>query len=226
MTVQELQETFRIIFGRETVVANKFWLIWQLLLSLENSSELREYLNLVRCRIASNENVEKNAPSSTCTEDVESFVKEKPKEIVSNSLTSFSSVFTETRTSSHEKGHGEGLLVKGKRPHKPPRRLIEESLEPKFRASSGKRCGTNRKSSEIKPLHVKSPEQALKQLSHKGNEAMLSVHEEESFSGACIQVPFGLPVEEEPVKETLSSLALSIVSVSLLIFSLFLFHLV
>ncbi|OWM68910.1 uncharacterized protein LOC116210005 isoform X1 [Punica granatum] len=215
MTVQELQETFRVMFGRETMVEDKHWLKRRLLFGLENNSELEEHLNLVRCRTAFNENEVKKAPTSSCTQDGGSLVEEKPKGIVTNSLATLSSELAETGTSSQDKGD-EGLVIIGKRLHKPPRRYIEESLEPKSRSSSRRRCATIQKALKVKPLGVKSPKQPSKQppkqLPRKGNGAVLSVHEEEPFNGACIQVPFGLPVEEEQVKETPSSLTLSIVS--------------
>lgn len=214
MTVQELQETFRAMFGRETMVVDKYWLKRRLLFGLENNSELEEHLNLVRCCMASDETEEKNAPSSTCIQDGGSLVEEKPKGIGSNSLTTFCSELTETGTSSQGKGDEGGLLVIGKRLHRPPRRYIEESMEHKSRSSSRRRYGNYHKSSKVKPLGVKPPRQAPKQLSHKGSVAMISVQEEEPFNGACIQVPFGLPVEEDQVKETPSSLALVTVSVS------------
>lgn len=209
MTVQELQETFRVMFGRETMVADKYWLKRHLLFGIQNNNDLEENLSLVKCCMAPDENEGKNPQSSTCIQDGGSLVDEKPKE----SLTTFCSEYAETGTSSQEKGDG-GLLIMGKRLHRPPRRYIEESLEPKSRSSSRRRCGTYHKAPKVKVLGVKPPRQVPKQLSQKCNGAVIALHEVEPFNGACIQVPFGLPVEEELVKESPSSLAISTVSVS------------
>ncbi|KAK4780177.1 hypothetical protein SAY87_016283 [Trapa incisa] len=209
MTVKELQETFRVMFGRETMVSDKYWLKQRLLFGLQNCSRLEENLNLVS--MASDEDEEKNMPGSACIQDDGSLVDEKSKEIGSKFLTTFWSGFAEAGTSSQEKRDG-GLLVKGKRPHRPPRRYIEESMEPKARSSSSRRCGTFNKASKVKPVVVKPPRQAPRQPMHKGTGAMIAMDEAEPFNGACIQVPFGLPVEEELVKELPSSLALTIVS--------------
>ncbi|KAK4758228.1 hypothetical protein SAY87_019529 [Trapa incisa] len=99
----------------------------------------------------------------------------------------------------------------GKRLHKPPRRYIEEYVEHKSRSISQKACRTCCRASKVKPLSVKTPKDPTKQLPNESNGTLLSMHEEEPFAGACIQVPFGLPVEEEQVKETPASLGLSIV---------------
>ncbi|KAK4741881.1 hypothetical protein SAY87_025469 [Trapa incisa] len=99
----------------------------------------------------------------------------------------------------------------GKRLHKPPRRYIEESVEPKSRSISGKKCRTYCRASKVKPSSVKFPKEPMKQLPNVGNGTLLSMHEEEPFARACIQVPFGLPVEEEQAKESPESLGMSIV---------------
>lgn len=158
----------------------------------------------------------KKAQRFTHILDGGSLIEEKPKAIWSNSLTTFCSEVTETGSSPQDKGDERDPLIVGKRLHKPPRRYIEESLEPKSRSISRKRCRTHHRASKVKPLSVKLPKEPTKQLSHEDNGTLLSMQEEEPFNGACIQVPFGLPVEEEQVKETPSSLGLSIVLVGLL----------
>lgn len=83
---------------------------------------------------------------------------------------------------------GEKALVTQKRMRKPPKRYIEESLEPKSR-----HC--NVKSESI---------QSCKHYSPKGSRATRSVCLDKSFKGSCIQVPFGLPVEERHMKTNTS----------------------
>lgn len=216
MTVQELQEAFRVKFGRETRIRDECWLKERLLSGLQNNSELEEHLKPVQYHTASNESGAAKALSCSSILDGGSLIEEKPKGIGSNSAVTFCSEVTETGTSPQDKGDGGGPLIMGKRLHRPPRRYIEESLELKSRSIPRRRCRTYHKASKVNPLGVKPPEQQpTKQLSHKGNGAVLSLHEEEHFNGDCIQVPFGLPVEEEQVKETPSSLGLSIIAVGL-----------
>lgn len=86
-------------------------------------------------------------------------------------------------------GNRGDTLVTEKRLRKPPRRYSEESVEQKSRSNSKKSAP---KASKDKYLHSESH----KQQWQKKIKAASIVHKDKSFNGGCIQVPFGLPIEE------------------------------
>lgn len=79
--------------------------------------------------------------------------------------------------------------VTEKRLRKPPRRYSEESIEQKSRSNIKKSAP---KASKDKSL----PLESHKQQWQKKLKAAPVVHKDKSFNGGCIQVPFGLPIEE------------------------------
>lgn len=208
MTVPELQDAFHSIFGRETVVIDKQWLKHRILFGLHNNIELDRPLNFTCCGSISHEKEEKstvasgtesseNAPSSPKWMLDGGFqMEEKIKGSSSDSQTNYSSGASESDVTFHGKEENEvGVLVTGKRVHKPPRRYIEESSEFKSR-NHPRRSSVSVKSPKSKVVDAK----IHKQREEEVNETARSGQQIGSFDGACIQVPFGLPVEEGQAK--------------------------
>ncbi|XP_052191640.1 uncharacterized protein LOC127800930 [Diospyros lotus] len=90
----------------------------------------------------------------------------------------------------------ETVLVMGKRSRKPTRRYIEESLE-QHSGHHKKRRGNSNACPNPKVVDNGS----YKKHSHKGFRAKHFVYQKESFRGACIQVPFGEPVQGDHSKK-------------------------
>ncbi|XP_056169012.1 uncharacterized protein LOC115678153 isoform X3 [Syzygium oleosum] len=208
MTVRELQDAFHSIFGRETVVIDKQWLKHRILFGLHNNIELDRPLNFTCCGSISHEKEDKstvasgtesseNAPSSPKWMLDGGFkMEEKIKGSSSDSQTNYSSGASESDVTFHGKEENEvGVLVTGKRVHKPPRRYIEESSEFKSR-NHPRRSSVSVKSPKSKVVDAK----IHKQREEEVNETARSGQQIGSFDGACIQVPFGLPVEEGQAK--------------------------
>lgn len=207
MTVRELQDAFHGMFGRETVVIDKQWLKHRILLGLHNNFELDRPLNFTCCGSISHDKEDKSTVASG-TESSEN-APDSPKWMLdggfkmdekikgsSSDSQNYSSGASESDITFHGKEENEmGVLVTGKRVHKPPRRYIEESSEFKSRSHPRRSC-----------VSVKSPKSKVvdakihKQREEEVNEAARSGHQMGSFDGACIQVPFGLPVEEGQAK--------------------------
>ncbi|XP_030526644.1 uncharacterized protein LOC115738224 [Rhodamnia argentea] len=208
MTVRELQDAFHSIFGRETVVIDKQWLKRRILFGLHNNFELDRPLNFTCCgsishdkedksTVASGPESSENAPDSPKWMLDGGFKMDKKiKGSSSDSQTNYSSGASESDITFHGKEENEvGVLVTGKRVHKPPRRYIEESSEFKSRSHPRRSC-ISVKSPKSKVVDAKIPKQCEEEV----NEAARSGHQIGSFDGACIQVPFGLPVEEGQAK--------------------------
>ncbi|KAI3427658.1 uncharacterized protein J3R85_009220 [Psidium guajava] len=207
MTVRELQDAFHGMFGRETVVIDKQWLKRRILLGLHNNFELDGPSNFTCCGSISHDKEEKSTVASG-TESSEN-ASDSPKWMLdggfkmdekikgsSSDSQNYSSGASESDITFHGKEENEmGVLVMGKRVHKPPRRYIEESSEFKSRSHPRRSC-----------VSVKSPKSKVvdakihKPREEEVNEAARSGHQMGSFDGACIQVPFGLPVEEGQAK--------------------------
>lgn len=207
MTVRELQDAFHSMFGRETVVIDKQWLKRRILFGLHNN-ELDRPLDFMcygsishekedKSTVASGTESSENAPNSPKWMLDGGFkMDEKIKGSNSDSQTNYSSGASESDVTFHGKEENEvGVLVTGKRVHKPPRRYIEESSEFKSRSHPRRSC-----------VSVKSPKSKFveakihKQREEEVNETDRSGHQVGSFDGACIQVPFGLPVEDGQAK--------------------------
>lgn len=107
-------------------------------------------------------------------------------------------------SSFQDKIDGVGPHVTGKRQHRPPRRYMDEYLVAK--------ANINRRTCEIS-RNMTSKRELIKAKPRKIKESA-DIKQEEPFQGACIQVPFGLPLEEEQVKEKSTCLTWSIVPVS------------
>ncbi|KAK3408730.1 uncharacterized protein LOC104421640 isoform X1 [Eucalyptus grandis] len=208
MTVRELQDAFHSMFGRETAVIDKQWLKRRILFGLHNNNELDRPLNLTCCGSISQEKEDKSTVASGTESSENAFnspkwmldggfkMDEKMKGSSSDSQTNYSSGASESDVSFHGKDENEvGGLVTGKRVHKPPRRYIEESSEFKSR-SHPRRSSVSVKSPKNKVVDAK----IHKQCEEEVNETAGSGNQIGSFDGACIQVPFGLPVEEEQAK--------------------------
>ena len=96
---------------------------------------------------------------------------------------------SESKINPFSEGNRGDTLVTEKRLRKPPRRYSEESVEQKSRSNSKKSA---LKASKDKSFHSESH----KQQWQKKVKAAPIVHKDKSFNGGCIQVPFGLPIEE------------------------------
>lgn len=95
----------------------------------------------------------------------------------------------ESKINPFNEGNRGDTLITEKRLRKPPRRYSEESVEQKSRSNSKKSA---LKASKDKSLHSESH----KQQWQKKVKAAPIIHKDKSFNGGCIQVPFGLPIEE------------------------------
>ncbi|KAK9280341.1 hypothetical protein L1049_014029 [Liquidambar formosana] len=201
MTIYELHEAFGNIFGRETLVEDKQWLKRRILFGLQNLVELDNGSNFLECGVISNENEDKTIFSSSnefSRRASSSFIG-----VLNNIPMPKDQHFKRKRIAGCASEIGEdgfGLLdpeekgavsVSQKRLRKPPRRFIEESLDQQSRYQNRK-YGNSYKSSKDKFHHIRSHIQH----SQKGIGATPLVCQEESFKGACIQVPFGPPIQK------------------------------
>ncbi|XP_057474652.1 uncharacterized protein LOC130762810 isoform X2 [Actinidia eriantha] len=195
MTIDELHEAFRNMFGCETAVTDQQWLKSHLSFGLQN------------LLVPSDENEGKmiSPVSDQCSRRVFSpsmcvfNFKKKPRvqhvrrERHDNhaSLKALSSDDRKALFGFSELIEQENALITSKRSRKPPRRYIEESLEQNSRHRK-KRHGISNTCSRDKILHNGS----YKQHNSKGREAKTKtfVCQKVPFKGACIQVPFGQPV--------------------------------
>uniref|UniRef100_A0A5B7C3H4 Uncharacterized protein n=1 Tax=Davidia involucrata TaxID=16924 RepID=A0A5B7C3H4_DAVIN len=212
MTIDELHEAFRNMYGRETAVMDKQWLKCRISFGLQNLAELDNCSRLLECHVTSKETEGKMILSTTdeCSTRASSpftsvfTFKTKPRvrhvkrerHASIDSLKTLSSEVSKVVFGFPNSGEGEGALVSKKRSRKPTRRYIEESLEQNSRHRRRK-CGVSDTFLEDKILHVGSQ----KQHYQKGFGATTLVFQEELFEGTCIQVPFGLPVQKGPLKK-------------------------
>lgn len=200
MTIDELHEAFRNMFGRETTVTDEQWLKRHLSFGLQNLLG------------PSNENEGKmiSSTSDLCSRRVSSpftavfNFKRKPRvqhvkrERHDNhvSLKAISSEVRKAVLSFSELGEKQSVLDTRKRVRKPTRRYIEESLEHNSRHQK-RSCVLSNTCSRDKLLHNGS----YKLHCHKGFESKPFVSHKEPFKGACIQVPFGQPVHKGHLKK-------------------------
>ena len=217
MTVQELHEVFNSMFGRETLVTDKQWLKRRILFGLQNQVELDNGLNVIKCGTTSCTNGGKtvHSPNSYLSGSASGSINgvlgdktmsvdwhvERKKFAVLDALKTSSSEVSQVEFCSLDEGDKE--LVTQKRLRKPPKRYIEESLADKSRYCKRKSgdSGVPYKTSTDKFLSARS----RKRLYPKGFGAEPLVCQDKSFEGSCIQVPFGLPVEEGHTKTNTSS---------------------
>ncbi|KAI4304691.1 hypothetical protein MLD38_040166 [Melastoma candidum] len=210
MTVRKLQDAFRNMFGRETKIRDKQWLKRRILFGIRNSGEANKPLNSLGLIASSNVNEGRRMPISgmgSCelspyspklTPKRDTKVFKKLKESASDSSAKCSSEGSEIGIG-HSKEDKDFSAVKGKRAHKPPRRYIEETIKVnprKISKKSGVSCKRTRDRLVDEKLLHKSREDKI-------NTDAPSALRAGSFDG-CIQVPFGLPVEEENTSETAS----------------------
>lgn len=197
MTLQELLEAFRSMFGRETSVTDEHWLKHHVLLGLRNQVGSDNSLNLIKCDTTSYKTEEKtvcscSSDSSVGADDSINCILGDENMLIGwhaerkglDALKTSSSEFSEVELCSLDEG--DKAVVAQKRLRKPPKRFIEESLETKSRYFKGKSGALRSR---------KCP---------KGFGASQLICPEKSFKGSCIQVPFGLPVEEGHMKTTAS----------------------
>lgn len=210
MTIHGLHEDFKNIFGGGTSIKDKQWLKLHISFGLQNLVELDNGLNLLKQGVTFNENEAKSNFSSR-------------NEFCSSAFISFSSVVNDKTVSGRQQVKNDSLqtlssddntvgfcildsgekdlLVTQKRLRKPTRRYIEEPSEQKGKYHSRK-CGISYKRSRDKFPHVGSHEQHRQ----AGFGASSLDCQQEFFEGACIQVPFGLPVQEGCSKRNTSIL--------------------
>ncbi|XP_023519815.1 uncharacterized protein LOC111783147 isoform X2 [Cucurbita pepo subsp. pepo] len=130
--------------------------------------------------------------SATACLDDENMSDNRPvkrKRLSSCSSSKTNSEHNESRIVLFNEGSRGDTLVTEKRLRKPPRRYSEESVEQKSRSNSKKSAP---RASKDKSRHSESH----KQQWQKKLKAAPVVYKDKSFNGGCIQVPFGLPIEE------------------------------
>ncbi|KAA8544089.1 hypothetical protein F0562_021734 [Nyssa sinensis] len=207
MTVDELHEAFRNMYGRETVVMDKQWLKRHISFGLQNHAELDNCSSLLECHVTSNGTESKMILSTTdeCSARASSpftsvfTFKTKPRvqhvkrerDASIDSLKTLSSEVSKVVFGFPCSEEGEGAIVSKKRLRKPTRRYIEESLEQNS-SHRRKKCGVSDIFLDDRILHIGSQ----KQHCQKGFGATTMVCQDELFKGTCIQVPFGLPVQK------------------------------
>ncbi|KAM4096173.1 hypothetical protein ACJW30_08G085200 [Castanea mollissima] len=216
MTVEELHEAFSSMFGRETSVTDKQWLKCHLLFGLHNQVELDNGLNLVKHGTTSYKIGGKTVCSSSCdssgsaTGSIDSVLVDKTMAVGWHverkkfaDLDTLKTSSEDSKIDSCSLDGGDEALVTQKRQRKPPKRYIEESMEDKSRYCKRKNgdCEVFYKESREKLLSVRS----RKRLYPKGFGAAPMVCKDKSFKGSCIQVPFGIPVEEGHTETDTSS---------------------
>lgn len=196
------------MFGYETLVTDKQWLKHCILFGLQNQVDLDNVLKPIKCDTTSYKIEGKTLCSSSSdssgssigsinglfgdeTMSVDWHVERKGFAVLDALKTS--SEFSEVEFCSLD--GGDKALVAQKRLRKPPKRYIEESLEPKSRYFKGK----------------SGPVRSRKHYCPKGSGATQSVCLDKSFQRSCIQVPFGHPIEEEHLKTNASSWVRNIV---------------
>lgn len=134
--------------------------------------------------------------SSTACLDDENMSDDRPmkrKRLSSCDSSKTGSELNESKIIPFHEGNKVDTLVTEKRLRKPPRRYSEESIEQKSRSTIKKSA------------HKASKDKSLPSESHRQNhcqkklKAAPIIHKDKSFNGGCIQVPFGLPIEEGQV---------------------------
>ncbi|KAI4382312.1 hypothetical protein MLD38_008291 [Melastoma candidum] len=208
MTVRKLQDAFKKMFGRETKIRDKQWLKRRILFGIQNSGEVHKPSNSEVLGASFDENDGKSLSGSAAVSSVispcplkpvpdhEAELFEEMKQSISNPSANSSPGGGESCISLQCKEERDSDLVKVKRVHKPPRRYIEETIEVKPQRTP-KKPGLPCK----RPREKLVDEKILKPQEEKVDGNPQSLHQSGSFDG-CIQVPFGLPVEDENVLET------------------------
>lgn len=192
MNIHELQDAFRSMFGRDTSVRDKQWLMRRILFGLQNFSEIGNVSSLVDIGLSSIENevsmilIPENDLSermyTSCTNILDSRTSIVGQGVaedgcgVKDALTAISE---DDRVGFGLLGEQESALITSKRLRKPTRRYIEETSEMESRCCN-ERVKTPPISSGDKFLHVRTKSQ----YRHKGSSAMLV--------GSGIRVPCGL----------------------------------
>ncbi|XP_022948860.1 uncharacterized protein LOC111452393 isoform X1 [Cucurbita moschata] len=129
--------------------------------------------------------------STACLND-ENMSDDRPvkrKRLSSCDSSKINSEHIESKIVPFNEGNKVETLVTEKRLRKPPRRYSEESIEQKSRS--------NFKKSALKASKDKSlPSVCHRHQWQKKLKAAPIVPKDKSFNGGCIQVPFGLPIEE------------------------------
>ncbi|KAL6979360.1 hypothetical protein U1Q18_021025 [Sarracenia purpurea var. burkii] len=200
MTIDELHETFRNMFGCETTAMDKQWLKRHLTFGLKN---MLVPGNENQGRKISQRSDQCYRSMSTPFTGVFNF-KRKPRAQHVNrerhdNRDSLKALCSENRKVVYgfsELGKKENVHVTSKRSRKPTRRYIEESVEQNSR-NQRRRCSISTSCSRDKILHNGSS----KQNCHEGFEANPLLCRKAPFKGACIQVPFGQPVRSGCLKK-------------------------
>ncbi|CAK9165981.1 unnamed protein product, partial [Ilex paraguariensis] len=207
MASDELHEAFGDMVGHETAVTDKQWLKHRISFGLQNLEELDNSLRLSESQETSNEDKreigfstsdESSLRASSAFTDVFNF-KTKPRvrhvkkkrDTGSESVMNFASELNELVFGFPESGEKESMVVTRKRVRKPTQRYIEDHLEQKSRYKR-KKSGISDTCSKDKILPTKCAGQNYK----RGSGSTSVVCRKETYRGACIQVPFGLPVQE------------------------------
>ncbi|KAI4386062.1 hypothetical protein MLD38_004030 [Melastoma candidum] len=207
MTVRKLQDAFKKMFGRETKIRDKQWLKRRILFGIRNSGEVHKPSNSEVLGASFDENDGKSLSGSATDSSVISPCSLKPmpdhetkffeemKQSTSNSSANSSPEGSESCISLQCKEEKDSDVVKVKRVHKPPRRYIEETIEVKPQRTPKKPSISYKR-----PREKLVDDKILKPQEEKVDRNPRSLHQS-SFDG-CIQVPFGLPVEDDDVPET------------------------
>jgi len=130
--------------------------------------------------------------SATACLDDENMSDNRPvkrKRLSSCSSSKTNSEHNESRIVLFNEGSRGDTLVTEKRLRKPPRRYSEEAVEQLSRSNS-------KKSAPRASKDKSRPSESHKHQWQKKLKAAPVVYKDKSFNGGCIQVPFGLPIEE------------------------------
>lgn len=214
MTIHELLEAFRNMFGRETLVKDKQWLKHRILFGLQNLVKLEKDSNLLDHGFTSNKNESKlifspsndlpERASSSCTGVLNNITTlgdrygKRERLAGCDSMETLSSEVNTTRFALRDSKEKERSFITKRRLRKPTQRYVEESLEQQSKRHN-KKCGVSYKNSRDKFLLLRAHNQPSKM--ENGSTPMID--REESFREA-IQVPFGIPRQEEQSKQSTS----------------------
>lgn len=215
MKLHGLLEEFKNEFEEETMVKDRQRLKLHISFGLQNLVDLDKGLNHLKQGITFDVNEGKSNMSSSndfCSSSSVSFTSvindqtlsgcqqvEKESIVCYDSLLSFSSDDNRVGFDILDSGEKDVHVTK-KRLRKPTRRYIEEASEQRGGYHSRK-CGISYGRAKDK-FHVGSHEQNLQAAFGASSLDC----QEEFFDGACIQVPFGLPVQEGCSKRNTSVL--------------------
>lgn len=215
MTLDELHEAFKTVFGRETAVVDKLWLKHRISFGLQNLDASKNGLSLPDFRLNPTDNEWKTgfSTSSECCRESTPLTgvfnfKTKPRDrfarrerrVYSDSSRTFS--FEDNKVVFGSQDSSKKGSVVTRRSRRPTQRYIDNSLQQTSRFQRRK-CGISDTFSKDKILRVGSSKQ---QKESRGSQLGRGM---EVFEGTCIQVPFGNPVEKGCLKKKVKTYMLS-----------------